>query len=215
MNNYNKIALILTVLLFSTTAMAQNTTTKDKLAMLFTHDMIGVTIAYVETQLGPAKRVSDYTNEDGDYKREYQVGPCTVNIEGKESISSIELVGITEECSFDITQLLLEDGYKEAYKTTFGFLANNNPFEFYSGCINICHVPQDPHIIFEYNIAGVVRFFKLTASISVFDESLGNELHELGQFINDDELNWIDDQQYAPKALELFKNVYIKKIKFE
>jgi dimeric dUTPase (all-alpha-NTP-PPase superfamily) len=192
---------------------------KEKLNLIFKPDMFGATIAYLESQIGPAKRISDYPiNYSGDLEREYQIGPCTVKIYGQNSITSFELVGLSPECSFDISSLILVEGNKEAYRTTFGYLANfdgGTPYEFYSECINICNVPQDPKIHFIYTIAYITRFLHINASISVFDDNIGDQFDKLTQSINDDELTYIDDQKYAPIALDYFKDQKIQNIKFE
>jgi hypothetical protein len=207
------------MLIIPQTSYSQVSSTRDKLNLIFQPNTLGSTIAYLESQIGPAKRISDYPiNDSGDLEREYQIGPCTVKIYGQNSITSFELVGLSPECSFDIMPFILGEGSKEAYGTTFGYLANfdgGTPFEFYSECINICNVPQDPKIHFIYTIAYITRFLHINASISVFDDNIGDQFDKLTQSINDDELTYIDDQKYAPIALDYFKDLRITTIKIE
>jgi hypothetical protein len=98
--------------------------TRDKLNLIFQPDMIGSTIAYLEHQIGPAKRIDNFpVNDAGDLQREYRIGPCTVNVYGQSNISSLELINLSQECSFDLAPFLGSEGSQEAFGTTFIFCA--------------------------------------------------------------------------------------------
>jgi hypothetical protein len=227
-----RIILFLFVILFSTTTniFAQNTgnnSVKDKLSLVFDPEMIGVTIAYLEAQIGPAKRIDDYypVNPAGDIKREYQIGPCKVNIIGNDSIKSIELVNISNECSFNIMPFLNQEGYKEAYGTTFGFIANDNSsFKFISECIHYCG--KSPYTIeFEFEIwlgsgprGKVMPKYELYTGDDQFDEVFDNFKTLLIKNEGEDWVgyaNYRDNYEYGTIALKYFKDIPIGSFKYE
>ncbi|MDR2367850.1 MAG: hypothetical protein LBF58_07050 [Deltaproteobacteria bacterium] len=205
---------------------ANDTPFRDKMSLVFSPDMIGATIAYLEYHVGPAKRKTNFqVNGEPEVLREYQIGPCKVFVSGNEDIKHLELRNINEDCTFNILPFLGEQGEKDAHETTFGFLAENaNSYRFTTECMKWCGSASDVAIEFQFTIfrPGVGES-KMVARRGLYpsNDQIDKLSSQLTDFLVEKEgEEWVtlsryaNDEKYAQIALKYFTNIRISEFKY-
>lgn len=108
-----------------------------KLDEIFTRDMIGADIAYLQQFTGVPR-----TTLDGLF-REYKVGQCTVTVYGEKTVTSLELE-VSPKCTFDLGKMIGGAPNKEwAHQLTMGWAEGAH---FSSYCIDMCGNAVDPSV---------------------------------------------------------------------
>jgi hypothetical protein len=133
-----------------------------KLAQIFTPDVLGVNVAWLETIIGPA-----YRTEGSD--RTYKVGGCTVIVgvtAGK--IDNIGIDGYGPACSFPIAQYFAS-GYDYAVPRvpTFGDIKQGLGGAYGATCLHLCGNATDPLVTLTYRGSHADNFNDLYATVTI------------------------------------------------
>lgn len=125
---------------------------KAELADVFHGDMLGVTLEYFESKVGPAK-----TRYDGEYS--YTVEGCSVGVFADEGTINALSLDLTSECNADLSTFigdlapaeekkgLISGLWSKKTPLTFGsFQAAAGFLQFYSDCLTMCGNSHDPSI---------------------------------------------------------------------
>jgi hypothetical protein len=137
-------------------------TPDPKLARIFTPDVLGANIAYLETITGPAFKT------DG-HDRLYKVGDCQVIVGAdKGKIANVGIVGYGPACSFAIKQYFAE-GYQHPLPNlpTFGDLEDGLGGHYDADCLALCSNAADPVVSLIYRGSHADNFNDLVAQIPV------------------------------------------------
>jgi hypothetical protein len=132
-----------------------------KLAQIFTPDMLGANLAFVETITGPAFKT------EGD-DRIYKVDGCTVVIGGaKGKIDNLGVIDYSPRCSFNIAQYFAE-GYQYPVPPvpTFGDIKRGLGGDYGADCLRLCGNAADPVVSLSYEGSHADNFNELVASAS-------------------------------------------------
>jgi hypothetical protein len=136
-----------------------------KLAQIFTPDVLGSNVAFLETITGPAFRT------DG-ADRIYKVGGCTVIVGATAGkIDNIGIDGYGGACSFPIAQYFA-GGYDHPAPQlpTFGDLKQTFGGDFATDCLKLCGNAAAPVVSLNYQGSHADNFNNLYAAISVVDD---------------------------------------------
>lgn len=144
--------LLSTLLAFPTLDNAAYAQSKAKLADVFHGEMLGVTLEYFESKVGPAK-----TRYDGEYS--YVVDGCSMGVFADEGTIHALSLELTSECSADLSSFIGELAPAEEKKglisglwnkkspLTFGSFQESAGFlQFYSDCLTSCGNAYDPSV---------------------------------------------------------------------
>lgn len=133
-----------------------------KLARIFTPDILGANVAYLETITGPA-----FSTEGAD--RTYKVDGCKVVVgAAKGRIVNIGIDGISPRCSFAIAQYFAS-GYEHAVPPypTFGDIKQGLGGQYDADCLTLCGNAADPVVTLVYQGSHADNFNGLYAAIPI------------------------------------------------
>jgi hypothetical protein len=133
-----------------------------KLTKIFTPDILGANVAYLETITGPAFRT-----EGSD--RTYKVGDCQVIVGvTKGKIANIGIDGVSPRCSFPIAQYFAE-GYDHPAPPlpTFGDIKEGLGGHYSVTCLTLCGNAAAPLVWLSYEGSHADNFNGLYAAIPV------------------------------------------------
>lgn len=140
-----------------------------KLAQIFTPDVIGSNVAFLETITGPAFRT------DGP-QLTYKVGGCTVIVGAtNRKIDNIGIDGYGPACSFPIAQYFA-GGYDHPVPQlpTFGDISKGFGGAFAADCVKLCGNAADPVVSLNYQGSHADNYNNLYAAISITDDATIN-----------------------------------------
>jgi hypothetical protein len=135
------------------------------LARIFTPDILGANLAYVETITGPA-----FSTEGAD--RTYKVDGCKVIVGvAKGKIANIGIDGVSQHCSFPIAQYFAS-GYDHPVPPfpTFGDIKDGFGGHYDADCLALCGNAADPEVSLAYQGSHADNFTNLYAAIPIADE---------------------------------------------
>ena len=147
------------------TAPAAALAPEPKLAKIFTPDILGANVAWLETLTGPA-----FSSSGAD--RTYKVGACQVIVGvAKGKIANIGLVGVSPTCNFPIAQYFA-GGYDHPVPPipTFGDIQTGLGGAYASDCLALCGSAADPVVTLTYQGSHADNFNTLYAEVSVVDD---------------------------------------------
>jgi len=136
-----------------------------KLAQVFTPDVIGSNVAFLETITGPSFRT------DGS-DRTYKVDGCEIIVGATAGkIDNIGIVGYSQRCSFPIAQYFA-GGYQYPVPNnpTFGDIKRGFGGAYGADCLMSCGNAADPVVYLSYQGSHADNFNNLEASLSIADE---------------------------------------------
>jgi hypothetical protein len=136
-----------------------------KLARVFTPDVLGSNVAYLETITGPAFRT------DGS-DRTYKIDGCTVIVGATNGkIDNIGIDGYSATCSFPIQQYFATDpGFAVPRNPTFGDLKKDLGGDYGATCLRLCGNAADPLVILAYSGSHADGFTDLYAAVTIADD---------------------------------------------
>ena len=140
-----------------------------KLAQIFTPDVLGSNVAFLETITGPAFRTDGPTLT-------YKVGACTVLVgQTNGKIDNIGIDGYGGACSFPIAQYFA-GGYQYPVPQlpTFGDISKGFGGTFAADCLKLCGNAADPVVSLNYQGSHADNFNNLYAAISVTEDATLN-----------------------------------------
>ncbi|MDA3057147.1 hypothetical protein OFN97_05765 [Campylobacter sp. VBCF_05 NA6] len=185
---------------------------------IFTYDMLGVNIKYLEQFTGIAKKIYDY---DGKKIREYQVNNCILSAYVSNNVvRSLEL-NLSDQCTFNINNISSVFGNMFAHELTFGKIFNKigeDSVIFATDCFGTCGNLAEPlnYIYYESPRSDNNLQMKFTGYGSEeFDGDINNILdysnakEGTDYFIGN---KFYFNPQYNKYIHEEFKNIYIDKI---
>lgn len=135
------------------------------LARIFTPDILGANVAYLETITGPA-----FSTEGAD--RTYKVDGCKVIVGvAKGKIANIGIDGVSQHCSFPIAQYFAS-GYDHPVPpfATFGDIKDGFGGHYDADCLALCGNAADPVVTLNYQGSHADNFTSLYAAIPIADE---------------------------------------------
>jgi hypothetical protein len=141
------------------------TQSSPQLAKIFTPDILGANLAYLETLTGPA------FSTDG-AERVYKVDGCKLIVGvGKGKIANIGIDGVSGHCSFPIMQYFA-GGYAQPVPRTptFGDIKNTFGGHYDADCLTQCGNAADPVVSLAYSGSHADNFNGLYAAISITDD---------------------------------------------
>jgi hypothetical protein len=133
-----------------------------KFAKIFTPDILGANVAYLETITGPAFRT-----EGSD--RTYKVGDCEVIVGvAKGKIANIGVDGISPRCAFPIAQYFAQ-GYDKPMPAlpTFGDIKQGLGGHFDADCLSLCGNATAPVVSVSYEGSHADNFNSLYAATPI------------------------------------------------
>jgi hypothetical protein len=144
---------------------APGPTPSAKLAQIFTPDVLGSNVAYLETITGPAFRT------DGS-DRTYKVGGCTVIVGATNGkIDNIGIDGYGPACSFPIAQYFAGGyDYPVPRNPTFGDIKKGLGGAYGATCLRLCGNAADPLVILSYQGSHADNFNNLYAAVTIADD---------------------------------------------
>ena len=133
-----------------------------KLAKIFTPDVLGSNVAFLETVTGPAFRT------DGS-DRTYKVDGCTVIVGAKGGkIDNIGIEGYGGACSFPIAQYFAGGAAKPTPNLpTFGDIKQGLGGHYNAACFHLCGNAGDPVVSLSYQGSHADNFNDLYAAVSI------------------------------------------------
>jgi hypothetical protein len=140
------------------------------IASVINRDMIDVEVRYLESVIGPARRVTNYRS-DGTIEREYRVQGCEVRAIVRGTKVTGYHLSLTPNCTFDIGAFL---GGRplQANLATFGQLAAlATDSRYRAWCIIDCGNAADPVFYLEGSTARSAQFIEFTAEVSDFNRN--------------------------------------------
>ncbi len=159
----------------SSTQSASSAAPSAKLARIFTADMIGANVAYLETITGPAFR------NDGD-EATYKVDGCEVIVgETKGKIDNLGVIGLSPHCSFDIAQYFA-GGYAHPVPSlpTFSDIKVGLGGDYAADCYMLCGNAAAPLVSLAYQGNHADNFNQLVASVDIGDGPPGDAYADWG-----------------------------------
>ncbi len=157
-------------------ATAPAATPSAKLAQIFTPDVIGSNVAFLETITGPAFRT------DGS-DRTYKVDGCQIIVGATAGkIDNIGIVGYSQRCSFPIAQYFA-GGYQYPVPNnpTFGDIKRGFGGSYGADCLMSCGNAADPVVSLSYQGSHADNFNNLEASLSIADEPALSAYEDWGE----------------------------------
>jgi hypothetical protein len=133
-----------------------------KLAKIFTADILGANVAYLESLTGPA-----FSTEGSD--RTYKVDGCQIIVGAeKGKIANIGVDGVSGRCSFDITQYFAQGYDHPAPRApTFGQIKDWLGGHYGADCLSLCGNAAAPVVSLDYSGSHADNFNGLYAAISI------------------------------------------------
>jgi len=135
---------------------------EPKLARIFTPDILGANVAYLETITGPAFKTQGA-------ERTYKVGACEVIVGAdKGKIANIGIEGVSAACNFNVAQYFAE-GYDQPVPRlpTFGDIQTGLGGDYSADCLRLCGNAADPVVTLTYQGSHADNFNNLVAQVSV------------------------------------------------
>ncbi len=189
-------------------AAASATTPGATLAKIFSPDILGANVAWLEQITGPA-----FTSEGSD--RTYKVGDCQVIVGvAGDKIANIGIVGYGPACSFPIAQYFATGyGHPLPNVPTFGDIQQGLGGSYAVDCLRLCGNAADPVVSLSYQGSHADNFTNLYAAISVVDDKTvaaysdwgdklaakyGEAYVTSGKFHSGDDLNDVAAKDFAP-----------------
>ena len=132
------------------------------LAKIFTPDILGANVAYLETITGPAFRT-----EGSD--RIYKVGDCEVIVgAAKGRIVNIGIDGVSPRCAFPIAQYFAQ-GYDHPVPAlpNFADIKQGLGGQFSADCLTLCGNAADPVVSLSYQGSHADNFNDLYAAVPI------------------------------------------------
>ncbi|HEY2710088.1 MAG TPA: hypothetical protein VGI95_18740 [Caulobacteraceae bacterium] len=154
-------------LIAPTNATAAAPAASPKLAKIFTADVLGSNVAFLETITGPAFRT------DGD-ERTYKVDGCTIVVGATAGkIDNIGIANYGPACSFPIAQYFA-GGYDHPAPQlpTFGDLQRGLGGDYGADCLRLCGNAADPVVSLTYQGSHADNFNTLYAAVPVVDDAV-------------------------------------------
>ena len=151
------------------TAAATSSGPSARLGQIFTADMLGANVAYLETLAGPAFKT------DGD-ERTYKVDGCTVIVGASAGkIDNLGIEGVSPQCDFDIAQYFA-GGYDHPVPAlpTFGDIKLGLGGDYAADCYRMCGNAADPVITLSYEGSHADNFNELVASSPAVGDAVLN-----------------------------------------
>ena len=133
-----------------------------RLAKIFTADVLGSNVAFLETITGPAFRT------DG-ADRTYKVDGCTIIVGAANGkIDNIGIDGVGPACNFPIAQYFA-GGYDHPVPPlpSFGDLQNGLGGHYMADCFHLCGNAADPVVSLSYQGSHADNFNDLYAAVSI------------------------------------------------
>ena len=186
------------------------------LEKIFTRDTIGSTIAYLEQFTGIPKKVNNYGQQE---VREYHIEDCIVNIYGTNNdIRSLELE-VSNECTFNISEMMNFDSKYYAHQLTFDKVYDvlgEYGTKFTSDCLYLCGNAYQPSDYLEYRGPHVDNWIEVQFSTDGYHEgsSCWEDYmikHEGEEYVI--EMKFNTDKKYDKIAYQCFKGEKISKIR--
>lgn len=143
-------------------AVADDAATSRTLARIFTPDILGANVAYLETITGPAFRT-----EGSD--RIYKVGDCEVVVgAAKGKIANVGIDDVGPRCAFPIAQYFA-GGYDHPVPAlpTFGDIQQGLGGHYSADCLSLCGNAADPVVSLSYEGSHADNFNGLYAAIPI------------------------------------------------
>lgn len=182
-----------------------------KLDEIFTRDMIGADIAYLQQFTGVPR-----TTLDGLF-REYKVGQCTVTVYGEKIVTSLELE-VSPKCTFDLGKMIDGAPNKEwAHQLTMGWAEGAH---FSSDCIYMCGNAVDPSVYATLEGPRANGFLQIQLQV-VLDEDKASDAadqwreHMVAKEGEDYVMETLFNKsnKYDDIAVRLFRDVPVRKIR--
>ena len=178
---------------------------------IFDIDLLGVTIAYFESKIGPAKRIigKDY--------REYEYEGCEFVVFGENSIDALYIENLTDRCTFNIESFFGGDPVNNAKWYNFSAFES-----YYSHCFYSCgqQFPRlygfssGSHATNFIEILGILEFYSNDDDNSLdskYEMIINKIIQEKGQdYLIYSKLN--NDMTYTGLIKETFKFENCKEI---
>ena len=137
-----------------------------RLAQVFTPDMLGANVAYLETITGPAFKTEGAT-------RIYKLDGCTVIVgAAKSRIENLGIQGYGGRCSFPIAQYFA-GGYDHPVPNlpTFADIQAGLGGDYGADCLTLCGNAADPVVSLTYHGSHADNFNDLVAEVSIGDDA--------------------------------------------
>jgi len=138
----------------------------QKLAKIFTADILGANIAYLETITGPAFRTEGKL-------RTYKVDDCTVLVGSGDGVK-IDNIGVDDygpHCSFPIAQYFASGSAPSTPDIpTFGQLRQSLDGRFTASCLHLCGNAADPTVMWRHQGSHADNFNDLLAEVPVRED---------------------------------------------
>jgi hypothetical protein len=170
-----------------------------KLAQVFTADMLGANLAYLETITGPAFKT------DGD-NRTYKVDGCTVIVgSSKGKVDNLGIDGYGGRCSFDIAQYFA-GGYDHPVppQPTFGDVKIGLGGAYAADCYRLCGNAAAPVVSLSYEGSHADNFNDLIASVPVVADPVLNAYTAWGDALVGKYGEDAVDRNAVPDTLDAF-----------
>jgi hypothetical protein len=138
-----------------------------KLGQIFTADMLGANVAFLETITGPAFKT------DGD-ERTYKVDGCTVIVGASAGkVDNLGIEGVSPQCNFNIAQYFAS-GYDHPVPAlpTFGDIKLGLGGDYAADCYRMCGNAADPVISLSYEGSHADNFNELVASTPAVSDAV-------------------------------------------
>lgn len=189
------------------------TQVQQQLDKIMSPETIGIQQAFFEKTFGPAKRISGNVFN-------YEIGTCSVNIEYiKNSITSVELDGISKVCNFNGKNLYLNSMANQInYSELIGVAMDwNADLSCYTSCGNAADPEYGAHIE-TARVYGNIEFEATTNYAEAGEASNKVEEFFRRKYPNIDlfggDLGIISKEEYNKIWIEKFKDIKLTSIKF-
>jgi hypothetical protein len=137
-----------------------------RLAQVFTPDMLGANVAYLETITGPAFKSEGAT-------RIYKLDGCTIIVGAAgPRIANLGIQGYGGRCSFGVAQYFA-GGYDHPVPNlpTFADIREGLGGDYGADCLTLCGNAADPEVTLTYHGSHADNFNDLVAQISIGDDA--------------------------------------------
>ena len=139
----------------------------EQVQTLFTRDMLGVRVPFLETLLGPARRSTRFgSNHEA---RSYRVAGCDVTAYAADGNVYGYALDISRACHPDLSELL-NTPMPTSWPATFGTFAKAMPGTFQATCLTGCGNAADPLVLLRVQGPHSNDFVNLEISVPLADE---------------------------------------------
>jgi hypothetical protein len=205
-------AMMLAVLALTRHALAQPADPSVRLDKLFGGDMLNVQVPYLESVLGPAKRI--YARAEGGKWREYGIKGCVVYALIINNETRAFRAPLSAKCTLDARRVLL-DATGMMSGVTFGTLATAfYETRFLPSCLTNCGNAADPVYSFWGKLPHSAGFLEVVAS-SYDSEGAMTLLAAFRKVMTDTDIamgRYNCNAQYHVIAQKAFRNARISEI---